>query len=167
MFPAFCRFYHSFFTELFNKIKAHVRKRCLTVQAPIFFHDMYQLTKDLFFPFRQSQTFFDERIFLHDLCSCKTHRESCFFCIGFDQMNGCMDTSVKCAYRILRWLIVRTEINSSRCFSISCNMNRMIDQLIDSLILYCWDWNNRYTQDLLQLIDPDRASICPYLIHHI
>ena len=102
MFPAFCRFYHSFFTELFNKIKAHVRKRCLTVQAPIFFHDMYQLTKDLFFPFRQSQTFFDERIFLHDLCSCKTHRESCFFCIGFDQMNGCMDTSVKRTYRILR-----------------------------------------------------------------
>ena len=86
----------------FNKIKAHVRKRCLTVQAPIFFHDMYQLTKDLFFPFRQSQTFFDERIFLHDLCSCKTHRESCFFCIGFDQMNGCMDTSVKRTYRILR-----------------------------------------------------------------
>ena len=102
MFTAFCRFYHSFLAKLFNKIEAHVRKSCLTVQTAILLHNMYQPIKNLYFTFRQSQTFFDQRIFLYDLRSCKTYRKSFFFCIGFDQMNCCMDTSVKCAYRILR-----------------------------------------------------------------
>ena len=43
----------------------------------------------------------------------------------------------------------------------------MTDQLLDTFILRRTDRNDRYPQNLLQLIDVDRTAIVAHLVHHV
>ena len=64
-------------------------------------------------------------------------------------------------------LLLSAEINLLRLLLILGHMNRMADQLVNSLALGSGNGDNRDSQGLLHLIDQDRAPVLPQLIHHI
>ena len=64
-------------------------------------------------------------------------------------------------------IIFVTKIRPPRHFVITGDMNRMSNQFLNSLTLNCGNRNYRDLQNLFHLINPDRPSVPPHLIHHI
>ena len=64
-------------------------------------------------------------------------------------------------------IIVAAEIPPCRLLLKFCHMNSVGNQLINTLIFCGGNRNNRDTQQIFHLIDPDASPICTDFIHHI
>ena len=47
------------------------------------------------------------------------------------------------------------------------DVNRVLDELVDALVAYRGDGDDRNAQDLLELVDPDGTAVALHLVHHV
>ena len=105
----------------------------------------------------------DDRIAFDDLSSGESQRDPCINGMILDKMRCCMYTSV---YRSAV-IVLLTEVGTHRFFLIFCDMYRMIDELVYSLILGSRDRDYRCPEDAFHLIDVDCAAVGMQLVHHV
>ena len=70
-------------------------------------------------------------ISFNSFCRCKTNRYLCLFCVIFNQMYYCMNTTMHCSIMIF----FITKILPQWFFLIFCNVKCMFYDFIDSFIL--------------------------------
>ena len=150
-----------------DKLKPHIGDCRFPVKPGFLLHDRHDLLKCFLLIFCKLQCILDRCILLNQLCCSKPHRKIGFLRIIFNHMRNRMDTAMHRSNRIFVILTVRAEINSSRRFMVSCHMHGMAYQFVDTFILRSRDWHHRNSKYLLELIDTDRTTVRPYLIHHI
>ena len=135
VFFTFLRFDNRSRTYFFNKVIAHIRQSCVSVHIMFFFHLDDAVFDQFQFVLIQIQFFRDIRIAFDQFCSCKTHRDTCFFRMVFDLMAYGMDASVNGA--------CRTEVIYLRIFSVLCRFHSHLHQFIDTFIFHRTDGNHR------------------------
>ena len=81
-----------------------------------------------------------------------------------DQMHDRMNTTM---HRTAVRALCIAEIHTSRPLTVTGNMYRMRNKLIDTFILCCGNRHNRNAKCILQQVDIDRAAVVADLIHHI
>ena len=167
VFPALMRAHDGPTAKIGKKGKPHIRKRRLGVQAAFLLHRPADFVKQALELRRNRQLFFHQRIMLDELGGGKSHRKLCFSRQRLQKMRGRMDAAMHGGHGILRIQAVCAEINARRLLPVTCNMERMLDELVNALILGRRDWHYRDSELFLQLVDMDRAAIGAHFVHHI
>ena len=82
----------------------------------------------------------------------------------FNQMRNSVNTTV---HRTLITSFIITKINLLRQFTISCHINRMLSQLVNTFVFNRGYRNNRHPKQMLHTVNINCAAVELHLIHHI
>ena len=157
------RFDHGTPHQFFDKGKTHVGYGSGAIHPPFLFHLKDDMLHHFLFIFREFQSPHHSVISLYHLRRRKAHGDLCASCMILYEMHDPVNAPV---HRTIMIGFI-TEILLPRTLLILCHMNRMLYQLIDTFILCGSYGNHRDPQQFFHLIDADRASVPPHLIHHI
>ena len=153
--------------EIREKREAHVRERCLGVEAALLFHDAGNLVVDGLLVRRNAELRLDERIVLDELRRRKTQRQPRFFRERLDEMRHGMDAAMHGGHGVVGVVAVDAEIDARRPLMVARDVQRMVDELLDALVFRRRNRDDRDAERRLELIDVDVAAVRPHLVHHV
>ena len=128
--PALLGLYDRLLAKPLNKIKSHIRNCSAAVKSTFLFHLTDNMLQHFRFIFIQLKLVKNQVITFNNLRCCKPDRNSRLLCMVLNEMNHGMNAAM---HRSVMILFV-TKILFHRTFLILCNMDRMPDQLVHSLI---------------------------------
>ena len=157
------RLAYSLGCDLLDEGKTHVCYCSASVKSALFFHLEHDVLDGLFLILSKAEAADDDRVTFDDLSCSKSQRNIRTQRVVLDKMRCRMYASVHRSAVI----VLIAEVGSHRFFLVFCDMYRVIDELVDSLVLGSRDRNYRCAEDALHLIDIDRASVGVELVHHV
>ncbi|CDD53729.1 putative uncharacterized protein [Ruminococcus sp. CAG:379] len=163
MLPAFVRLDHRGGAYLLNKPEAHIRNGGGTIQPPFLFHLHYDMLQSVLLILVQLQLLQHISIAPCQLGGGKPKRNSRVRRMILDQTHDPVDTPMHGTAAA----VGIAEILSAGALLVLGNVERMVDQLVNALILGGRNGHHRHPQCLLHFIDEDGTAILPHLVHHI
>ena len=149
MLPALMRPHDRRPAEAREKREPHVRERGLRVEAGLLLHDGGNLVVDDLLLGRDGELRLDERIMLDELCRREPHGKPRLLRERLYKMRHRVDAAVHGRHGIGRILAVRAEIDARRLLVVARHMQRVLDELVDALVLRRGDRHDRDTERLL------------------
>ena len=153
--------------EALDERKSHVRERRLAVEPALALEGLDEAGERLALAFRDGELAFDQRVALDHLRRGEAHRQTRRLCIGIDEVHERMDAAVHLAERIARLLSRGAKVDVPRDLAVHRNVHRVIDKLVDALVLHRRNGHDRNAKRRLELVDAHRAAVCGELIHHV
>ena len=159
MLLALLRLNHRCGTDLLDEIIPHVCQSGISIHAMLLLHLDDAVLNQLQFILVKAQLFGNRGISLNQLCCGKADRNTCLFRMILNLMANRMDTTMHRARG--------AKIINLRILPVPCNMERRLQQLLNSFIFNRTDGNNGNPQLLTHAADIHCAAIIAHFIHHI
>ena len=149
--------------ELHDECKAHVGDGSAAVEPALLLHLRDNVPDGILLVFVECKLRADQPVALDHLACGEPQRETRLLCVILDEVTDAVDAAVYCA-AVVRFI---AEILPERFLLIVCDVDCVLDQLVDALILRRGDRHDRHAEQLLHHVDIYAAAVCGQLIHHI
>ena len=159
----FAGFYDAFFSQFFDKRKAHIGNCSSPVQSPLLLHLNDNMLYHFFFVFGNCKGFHNVRIALNKFCRRKTHGNSGVFCVVINKMHNGVKATVN-STAVFRFV---AEVSTSRSFLIFRHVKRVTYKFVYSFIFIGRNRNDRNSKHRFHRVYVNVSAVPGKFIHHI
>lgn len=162
-FAVLARLHHTGRDDLIDKRVAYIGDGCSAVEAPLLLHladdalDRDELVR------LELEGGYDPSIAFDDLGRCKAHGDIGLDSVILDEMHDAVERPMDRPAMV----VLIAEILSSGTLLVHGHVQRVIDKLVDALVLCRRDGHDGYAEHALHLVHADRAAVALDLIHHV